>query len=162
MTNKIIIVGKGASGKNVLMERFEKRGFRHIVSHTTRPMRDGEVDGKEYHFVSNEEFETMIKEGKFVEYQKFGCFYYGTSSKEWDLSEVAIMAPQGIKNLRDLGIRDNCFVIYIDTPYCTRRDRLKLRSKTAQEYENIEKRLLVDEEEFDGFDDYDMIIKTEF
>lgn len=162
MTNKIIIVGKGASGKNVLMERFEKRGFRHLVSHTTRPMRDGEVDGKDYHFVSNEEFEKMIKEGKFIEYQKFDGFYYGTSTKEWDLSEVAIMAPQGIQNLRDLGIRKNCFVIYIDTPYCTRRDRLKLRSKYAKEYESIEKRLLADEEEFNGFVDYDTIIKTEF
>lgn len=162
MNNKIIIVGKGASGKNVLMERFEKRGFRHLVSHTTRPMRDCEVDGKEYHFVSNEEFEKMINEGKFVEYQKFGGFYYGTSTKEWDLSEVAIMAPQGIQNLRDLGIRENCFVIYIDIPYHTRRDRLKLRCKTVKEYENIEKRLLIDEEEFKGFVDYDMVIKTEF
>lgn len=161
MTKKIIIVGKGASGKNVLMERFEKRGFRHLVSHTTRPMRDGEVDGKEYHFVSNEEFEKMIKEGKFVEYQKFGGFYYGTSAKEWDLSEVAIMAPQGIQNLRNLGIREKCFIIYIDIPYFTRRNRLKLRSKTAQEHENIEKRLLIDEEEFKGFVDYDIRI-TDF
>jgi guanylate kinase len=162
MSNKIIIVGKGASGKNVLMERFEKRGFRHLVSHTTRPMRDCEVDGKEYHFVSNEEFEKMINEGKFVEYQKFGGFYYGTSTKEWDLSDVVIMAPQGIQNLRNLGIRENCFVIYIDIPYHTRRDRLKLRCKTVKEYENIEKRLLIDEEEFKGFVDYDMVIKTEF
>ena len=80
---KIIIVGKGASGKNFLMERFESR---------------------EYHFISNEEFERMIKDNELFEYQKFGDYYYGTSNKEWNMSDVAIMAPQGVKNLNRLGI----------------------------------------------------------
>ena len=155
---KIIIVGKGASGKNFLMERFESRGFRHLVSHTTRPMRNGEEEGREYHFISNEEFERMIKDNELFEYQKFGDYYYGTSNKEWNMSDVVIMAPQGVENLNRLDVRQNCFIIYIDIPYYIRNERLCKRN--CSHIDEIKKRLLNDEREFDGFKDYDLKIEN--
>ncbi|MCM0614335.1 guanylate kinase [Marinobacter sediminum] len=49
------------------------------VSHTTRPMRDGESDGVNYHFVSREAFESMIARGDFLEHADVFGNYYGTS-----------------------------------------------------------------------------------
>lgn len=156
--NKIVLVGKGASGKNFLMERLERRGFRHLISHTTRPMRNGEKNGREYHFVSNDEFERMIKDNELFEYQKFGEYYYGTSNKEWDMSDVVIMAPQGVENLNRLGVRQDCFVIYIDILYQVRKERLCCRN--GNNNDEIENRLYNDEIEFAGFKDYDLRIEN--
>lgn len=156
---KIILVGKGASGKNFLMERFENRGFRHLVSHTTRPIRPKEKDGREYHFVSEEEFNQMIENGEFFEYQKFGDYYYGTSKKEWEMSDVVIMAPQGVENLKKLGVRQDCFIIYVDIPYHVRKERLCRRN--GRHSDEIEKRLMNDEKEFEGFNDFDLRIENE-
>jgi guanylate kinase len=158
MNKKIILVGKGASGKNFLMERFENRGFHHLVSHTTRPIRQKEKDGREYHFISEKEFSRMIENDEFFEYQKFGDYYYGTSKKEWEISNVVIMAPQGVENLKKLGVRQDCFVIYIDIPYQVRKERLCCRN--GNNNEDIENRLHNDEIEFDGFKDYDLRIEN--
>lgn len=49
------------------------------VSHTTRPMRKGEKDGTNYHFVSRDEFEVMINRGEFLEHAEVFGNYYGTS-----------------------------------------------------------------------------------
>ena len=155
---KIVLVGKGASGKNFLMERFEKRGFRHLVSHTTRPMRVGEKEGDEYHFVSRDEFEKMIADDELLEYQEFGGELYGCSKKEWENSDVVIMAPQGVENLKNLNLRDECFVIYVDIPYHERRRRLC--SREGESRDSIESRLLNDEDMFKDFEDYDLIIKN--
>ncbi len=51
------------------------------VSHTTRPMRPGEEDGRDYHFVDIETFEAMVEAGEFLEYARVFDNYYGTSRK---------------------------------------------------------------------------------
>ena len=48
--NKIILVGKGASGKDHLRKILEGRGFTYGISYTTRPPREGEIDGQDYYF----------------------------------------------------------------------------------------------------------------
>ena len=60
MHKRIILVAKGAGGKDHLRKRFEKQGFTYAVSYTTRPPREGEVDGKDYIFISEDEFLNMI------------------------------------------------------------------------------------------------------
>lgn len=52
------------------------------VSHATRAMRPGEVDGKDYHFVSVEDFERMVEADEFLEHAKVFDNYYGTSQQE--------------------------------------------------------------------------------
>ena len=74
------------------------------------------------------------------------------------MSDVVIMAPQGVKNLNRLGIRQNCFIIYIDIPYYIRNERLCKRN--SSHIDEIKKRLLNDEREFDGFKDYDLKIEN--
>ena len=58
---RIILVGKAASGKDHLRKRFESRGFKYSVSYTTRPPREGEIDGKDYFFITDEQAKKIFK-----------------------------------------------------------------------------------------------------
>lgn len=156
---KIVLVGKGASGKNYLMERFEKRGFKHLVSHTTRIPRLGEKEGREYHFVSLEEFKKMISNNEFIEYQEFNGNFYGSSVEEWNNSDIIIMAAEGVENLNKIGKRNECFVIYIDIPYHIRKDRFINARKMNDE--EIVHRLYSDDKEFENFTDFDLRITND-
>ncbi len=73
----------GAGKTSLVKALLEKRPDEVTVSvsHATRPMRPGEVDGRDYHFVSIEEFERMVEAGEFLEYAKVFDNYYGTSRK---------------------------------------------------------------------------------
>ncbi len=83
-----IVSSPSGGGKTTLirltMERLRARGGRcHFsVSHTTRPPRPGEVDGRDYHFVSREEFERMVHAGEFLEWAEYAGNLYGTSRRE--------------------------------------------------------------------------------
>ena len=69
-------VGKGTVRKALF--QMPEQNFVYSVSMTTRKKRPGEVDGVDYYFVSKEEFEKRIAEGKFLEYAEFVGNYYGT------------------------------------------------------------------------------------
>jgi guanylate kinase len=86
MTGKLIVIsGFSGSGKDTLMNMLLKArpDFRRIVTHTSRPIRPGEKHGKDYYFVSHQEFETMIQEKKFIEHVLYGTHYKGTSKDEF-------------------------------------------------------------------------------
>lgn len=70
-------MGKGSLCK-LLLSKYPHQ-FATTVSHTTRAPRQGEVPGKDYHFVSFEEFQALIHQGSFVEHARFGGNCYGTS-----------------------------------------------------------------------------------
>ena len=76
----IIVSGFAGSGKGTIMKRLveEYENYALSVSMTTRAPRPGEVHGREYFFVSKEEFERKIKEGGLIEYASYVENYYGT------------------------------------------------------------------------------------
>jgi len=78
-----IVSAPSGAGKTSLVKRVieEVPRITVAVSHTTRPMRDGDVDGGDYHFVSREQFEKLINEGAFLEHADVFGNYYGTSSE---------------------------------------------------------------------------------
>lgn len=76
-----IYVGKSGSGKDTFLKKQVKKGIKPIVSYTTRPMRSGEVDGVDYHFISNEEFNLMIANDKFLEYRVYNTLVNGNPDK---------------------------------------------------------------------------------
>lgn len=69
-------VGKGTVRKAIFEGNDHQ--FEYSVSMTTRPMREGEVEGVDYYFRTREEFEQLIKEGKMLEYAEYVGNYYGT------------------------------------------------------------------------------------
>jgi len=78
----MVLSGSSGVGKGTLIEKLQKENpnnFAFSVSHTTRQPRAGEVDGQDYHFVSKETFEQMLKENKFIEHADVHGNYYGTS-----------------------------------------------------------------------------------
>jgi guanylate kinase len=153
--SRIILCGKAASGKDHLRKILEGRGFKYGVSYTTRPARQGEIDGKDYYFLEENEFKTLIEQGFFYEYVTFNGWYYGTSKEQWfDTDDVFIMTPSGIRKLHAAD-RKTSFIIYIDIPTEIRRERLKSRNDNN---DSIERRLEADDRDFESFTDFDIKI----
>ena len=76
----IILSSPSGAGKTTLVKLLSKRkGFVTSISHTTRTPRSNEVDGKDYHFISNERFEKMIGNKEFLEFAKVFKNFYGTT-----------------------------------------------------------------------------------
>lgn len=81
-----IVSSPSGGGKTTLIRRLlanpPGQPLRFSVSHTTRPRREGETDGKEYHFISAAEFETMARHGDFLEHNEVHGNFYGTAKAE--------------------------------------------------------------------------------
>mgnify|MGYP003336195762 CR=1 FL=1 len=75
----IVLSGPGGVGKSTIVAELKKRDhFYFSVSATTRTPRNGEIDGVAYHFVSEDEFQTMISKNVFLEWADFAGARYGT------------------------------------------------------------------------------------
>ncbi len=81
-----IVSSPSGGGKTTLIRRLLAHSpgepVRFSVSHTTRPRRDGEVDGREYHFVTAAEFESMARQSEFLEHNEVHGNFYGTAKSE--------------------------------------------------------------------------------
>ena len=79
-----IVSGPAGSGKGTVVNELISKhpSLALSISATTRQPRPGEVDGVHYHFISKEEFEQRIKDGKMLEYATYSGNYYGTPQKE--------------------------------------------------------------------------------
>ncbi len=76
----VILSSPSGAGKTTLVNEISKRNnFQISISHTTRKPRSNEIDGKDYYFVNETEFEKLIDEDKFLEYAKVFQHYYGSS-----------------------------------------------------------------------------------
>ncbi|HUV86293.1 MAG TPA: guanylate kinase [bacterium] len=76
-----VFTGPSGTGKSTICRAVLKdvSGISFSVSHTTRQPRPDEVDGRDYYFVSEKDFESLVKEGRFVEYAAVHGYRYGTS-----------------------------------------------------------------------------------
>ena len=152
MKSKIILVGKAASGKDYFKNylSFGLR-LRPSVSHTTRPPREGEINGITYHFRSDEYFQKMIDNKEFFEWKEFNGWKYGTSISEMTNAIVFIFTPEGIKTLPKWFL-DESLIVYFDIDEKVRKERLKLRSDA----DSIDRRIKADKKDFKNFRKYDM------
>ena len=146
------IIGKAGSGKDYILKKILKNIDAHgIVSCTTRPPREGEVEGKDYHFVSPEYFKN--NHDKFLEYQPFNGWWYGTRYE--DLSEEKInIGVFNLDGLYDL-IRsevDRVRVIYLLADDKTRLIR-QLQREENPNIQEIFRRYEADELDFDVVND---------
>ena len=156
---KIILVGPTASGKNVLRERLASKGFTYDVSYTTRDIRHevGEVDGLDYHFISDEEFEKKKSENGFYEKVEYNGKKYGTGTKEWETKDIFIMEPDGIDCIT-VEDKKTCFIIFINPPVDERVNRMRVERKWDDK--QISDRIHTDNKKFEKFDKFDIKITT--
>lgn len=153
MNKRIIIVGPAAAGKDHLKKKFGERGFKLDVSYTSRPPREGEIDGIHYKFVPEIVFKQQ--DDLFYEMAKHGDYWYGTGLWEWDNCNIFIMETHGISQISKKD-RKNCFVIYLNVDENIRIWRLL--KERGWKMDNIQHRITMDKEKFSSFADYDMII----
>ena len=145
-----VVLGKSGSGKTelvkILTEQFK---YEKIVTYTTRPIRDGEVDGVDYNFISLEQFKDMLDKDEFVEYFVAGNgWHYGTKKDSFnDDDMVIILTPSGLQALKDNEIDIVSF--YIDVDDKERYIRQILRGDNINE---IARRSNTDEEDFKGIE----------
>lgn len=147
---KIILCGKSCTGKTTLKHKLVSIGYKPGVSYTTRKMREGEIEGVDYHFIQEEDF---IKEIYFfLEWDRIGDAYYGTTINDFTDGNVFIFTPKAIENLSP-EIRDNCFIIYLDMPLEKRIQRAIFRGDSP---ESIIDRLPKDCHTFSRFNNFDI------
>lgn len=118
----LVIVGESASGKSTLVDMLidTKVGYQKIVTYTTRPMRKGEEDGVDYHFISQEAFNELVKRDFFVEHAKYRDWSYGTAKVDCgNPNGVAVLTPAGLRALRRANVDTTSVYLYVD-----RRSRL--------------------------------------
>lgn len=148
--HRVVICGPSGAGKDYYARLLSEKGYTFGVSHTTRPMREGETDGVEYHFVDKAEFDKI----EFYETVKHGSYHYGLSRKEWDTKQIFILNPEGIRTVAYCGDRNNTLVIYLDIPENVRNVRLvEQRGWTDEE---LAARSEVDKLSFQDFSDWDV------
>ena len=152
--------GKAASGKDHMRKVLGSRGFRYGVSYTTRPPREGEVNGQDYYFISINEFEALLKDGYWYEWVEFNGWYYGTSQDQFHKDcDLFIMTPTGVSKIHPED-RLNTTIIYLDIDLETRKSRLTQRDMPG---DSMERRIMADEADFKQFTDFDIrITNTDF
>jgi guanylate kinase len=142
-----VITGPSGVGKGTLIERLLEAipELELSISATTRQPRSGEVDGRDYHFLSPEEFGRRLEAGEFLEHASYSGNYYGTLRSEVEdriarcNSVVLEIEVQGARQVRD-ALGDDAILIFIAPPdESALRDRLEGRGTDSAEA--IEQRL---------------------
>jgi guanylate kinase len=154
MKGKIIIVGPGGSGKDFLRKKMVNRGFEYGVSFTSRPIREGELEGVDYYYRDLDFFEN--NSDIFLELQEFNGWKYGISRGEFSVKNLFILSPSGLRSL-PYNLRKESFIIYLNPPEDIRISRLKYR----KDADSVERRLIADRKDFLNFSDYDIMITNE-
>lgn len=154
----IVLVGESASGKSSIEKYLvDNCGYNKIVSYTTRPPREGEVDGVDYHFITKSQFRRLKEQEFFVETAVYRDWYYGVAKKDCTDNKVAVLTPHGLRQISK--IKDvNVISFYINVP---RRDRLIKILQRGDSIEESYRRNLSDVGMFDGiWDEVDYIINN--
>lgn len=161
MKNILILCGKAASGKDTLkkyiVRDLELSGieFNNVVNTTTRPPREGEVDGVNYHFCSAEEMTKKILNDEMAEAVLFNDWVYGTENKALseDKLNVGIFNLEGIEALRQ-NPNHNIFAVYLDVEDSVRLIRyLNRENMTKEKINEMFRRYKADEIDFADVDD---------
>ncbi|NP_001087146.1 guanylate kinase 1 L homeolog isoform X2 [Xenopus laevis] len=143
----VVLSGPSGAGKStllkMLMREFEGL-FGFSVSHTTRKPRPGEVDGKDYHFVTLEDMKRGVERGDFIEHAVFSGNMYGTSTAAVQAvqanNQICILDidMQGVKSIKKT--RLNPIYISIHPPSVQILEQ-RLRDRNTESEESLQKRL---------------------
>lgn len=154
----VIIVGESASGKTSVAKYLEENfGYERIVTYTTRSPRAGEVDGVDYHFISDDEFNELSEKDFFAETAMYNGWQYGSAKGDYFGNKIAVLTPRGLRSVRRNGIDAHTF--YLCVP---RKDRLKMCLDRGDNIEEAYRRNLSDVGQFDGIaDEVDIVFYNE-
>ncbi|MBE6776743.1 MAG: guanylate kinase [Ruminococcaceae bacterium] len=158
-----IISGPSGSGKDTLLVELFKKcpDIKFSISSITRPMREGEVEGEKYNFISREKFEQMLKDDMLLEHNVYAGNYYGTpkfpvidaSQQGFDMMiEVDV---NGARQIREK-LPEAVSIFIMPPSYTELRKRLSSRGTETQQV--IDERMQIALSEIARADEYDYIV----
>ena len=159
----IVVSAPSGAGKHTVLEQVRKadRGLATTVSATTRPPRASEADGREYYFLSREEFERRIAAGEFIEFAVVHDNMYGTFESELDRcldSGKDVLLELDVQGMRDLKrMRRDAVTVFITAPSLEELER-RLRRRGTEADHVIGLRLRNAKAEIDARREYDYIV----
>ncbi len=167
MAKVIIISAPSGAGKTTIvkniMEKYPEFNLAFSVSATTRPKRPNEINGKDYYFLTVEEFKNKIRNNEFIEWQEvYKNQFYGTLKSEIDRlfkqgkNIIFDVDVKGALNLKKI-FGDNALAIFIEPPSIDELER-RLRLRSTETEEAIRKRLQKAQQEISYRDFFDVII----
>ena len=161
MGNIFCLMGKSASGKDTIYKKLMEDGelgLRRMVSYTTRPIRDGEKDGEEYHFVDEEKLAQFEAAGRVVELRAYHTVhgiwkYFTVCEEDLDLENeyyAVIGTLESWNAMRNYFGQDIMVPIYIEVEDGLRLSRALERERQQEEphYAELCRRFLADQEDF--------------
>lgn len=159
----IIISAPSGTGKTTTCKRLIERlpNLKIATSHTTRKIREGESEGIDYYFVSQEEFEAKREKNDFLEWAQVHTEYYGTSfesiekhrQKGFDI--LLELDVQGVGSLRKMDF-EGIYILILPPSIEEMTKRLKKRGTETEE--SIERRIKTGKEEIKSYKNYDYVI----
>ena len=162
----VIVSGLSGAGKGTICKRLLEKYPNYVlsVSATSRQPREGEVHGREYFFITKEEFEERIEQGKLLEFAQYVDNYYGTP-KDWVEEQLEAgkdiileIELQGAFQVREK--IPEAVLVFILPPDMEELKR-RLINRGTETMEQIEKRLKRAEEEMEYVSQYDYVIVNE-
>ena len=159
----VVVSGFSGAGKGTLMKELLKRydNYALSISATTRAPREGETDGKEYFFVTKEQFEKMRDERKLVEYAQYVNNYYGTPMEyvEQKMAEGKdVILEIEIQGALKVKKRFPDALLLFVTPPSAEELRRRLVGRGTETLEVINARLARAAEEASGMEAYDYLL----
>jgi len=158
-----IVSAPSGTGKTTLVERAVQcvPHLRMSRSYTSRPARLGEADGVDYNFISKDRFESMIRDGAFLEWADVFGSYYGTCAADTEAAlamgddVVLVIDVQGARQVRSRGI-ESVGIFVLPPSAAILEQRLRGRSKDTEE--QIQRRLQVARREVNEYARYDYVV----
>ena len=154
------VMGKSASGKDTIYRRLMEApglGLERIVLYTTRPIREGEADGREYHFVDTARYEALLAAGKVIEARSYDTMYgvwtYFTAEEGIDLAKTSYLTIgtlESYEKLKSYFGEKQVVPVYVELEDGERLSRALTRER-AQEvprYTELCRRFLADAADF--------------
>ena len=159
----VILSSPSGAGKTTLTKKLQQKfqNFKISVSHTTRAPRSNEVDGVDYHFVTQQKFKELIESNQFYEYAKIFDNYYGTLKKNVDntLINNDIIFDIDWQGTKQLSKFKNLKFIKI---FITTEDKEELNKRLSKRNQNskaeVTKRFESFDEDVKHWRDYDYIL----
>lgn len=161
MSKIFYLMGKSSSGKDTIYRKLmkDKRvNLSKIVPYTTRPIREGEREGVQYHFTDINGFENLLSDGKVIEYREYNTFhgkwiYYTVADESIDICNkdyLVIGTPESFDATKKYFGNDKVLPILIDVDDGVRLTRALNREKKQDipKYEEMCRRFLADSEDF--------------
>lgn len=167
MSNKgfiLVVSGPSGSGKSSISKEFlkDQANFDLSISHTTRPMRSNEINGRDYYFISKHSFTEMVERNEFIEWAEVFGNYYGTSKKEVErivssgkniLLEIDVKGAMNVKSI----FKENVVTVFIlPETFEILKERLFLRDTDSEDV--IVRRISDAKNEIEKITFYDYVI----